>query len=98
MELDKQDLVYIEVLTAIVQRFVKLMGEPALRLARRIYGLKVDDQGNVTSFQGEGMIVVQGLIIEYMGLLGGEVVSLTQRAIGPSRERNPDIKLPSLIR
>jgi len=98
MELDKQDQVYVEVLTAIIQRFIKLMGDPALRLARRIYGLKMDDQGNVISFQGEGMIVVQGLIIEYMALLGGEVVSLTQRAIEPSRERNPDIKLPSLIR
>ena len=35
--------VYQEALTAIVQRFVKLMGEPALRLARRVYGLHVED-------------------------------------------------------
>ena len=54
---------YIEVLTAIVQRFLKLMGTPAIKLARRVYGLRVDDDGNVTGFQGDGMVVVQGLVI-----------------------------------
>lgn len=90
--------VYLEVLTAIVQRFIKLMGYPALRLARRVYGLRVEDDGTVTSYQGDGMIIVQGLVIEYMTLLGSEVVPLTQRAISTTRQRNPEIKLPSLIK
>ena len=97
MDSEKQINVYLEVLTAIVQRFIKLMGAPALRLARRVYGLRVTDDGSVTSFQGEGMIVVQGLIVEYMTLLGGQVVPLTQRAIEPARERNPEIKLPAML-
>lgn len=90
--------VYIEVLTAIVQRFIKLMGEPALKLARRVYGLRVADDGQVTGYQGDGMVVVQGLVIEYMGMLGSEVVPLTQRAIDDTRQRNPDVKLPSILR
>ncbi len=98
MENDRQIDVYIEVLTAIVQRFIKLMGEPALRLARRVYGLHVEDDGTVTRFQGDGMVIVQGLVIEYMTLLGREVLPLTQRAITPARQRNPDVKMPSLIR
>lgn len=89
--------VYQEVLTAIVQRFVKLMGDPALRLARRVYGLHVDDGGNVTSYQGDGSVVVQGLVIEYMTLLGPQALPMTQRAINPTMERNPDVKLPSLL-
>ena len=97
MDSDKQIDVYLEVLTAIVQRFMKLMGQPALKPARRIYGLHVTDDGTVTSFQGEGMVVVQGLIVEYMTLLGAQVVPLTQRAIEPARERNPEIRLPAML-
>jgi len=89
--------VYQEVLTAIVQRFVTLMGEPALRLARRVYGIRVADDGTVTSYQGDGWVAIQGLVIEYMALLGPEVVLLTQRAINPTLERNPNVKLPSLL-
>lgn len=98
MEPDKRIDVYIEVLTAIVQRFLKLMGEPALKLARRVYGLRVDENGNVTGYQGDGMIIVQGLVIEYMTLIGSEAVPLTQRAIDPARQRNPEVKLPSLLK
>ncbi len=90
--------VYIEVLTAIVQRFIKLMGEPALKLARRVYGLRVDEDGTVNGYLGDGMIVVQGLVIEYMTLLGAKAVPLTQRAIDGPRQRNPDVKLPSLLK
>ncbi|MBI5824745.1 MAG: hypothetical protein HZB18_12010 [Chloroflexi bacterium] len=97
MEPDLKIDIYIEVLTAIVQRFYKLMGEPALKLARRVYGLHVESDGSVTRFQGDGMIIVQGLVVEYMTLLGAEVVPLTQRAIGPARERNPHIKLPAML-
>jgi hypothetical protein len=98
VETNTQVDVYKEVLTAIVQRFLKLMGEPALRLARRIYGLHVQDDGTVTGYQGDGMIIVQGLVIEYMTLLGREVVPMTQRAITPTVERHPNtVKLPPLL-
>jgi hypothetical protein len=89
--------VYLEVLTAIVQRFVKLMGAPAIRFARRVYGLHVEDDGRVTRYRGDGMIIVQGLVIEYMALIGGQAVPLSQRAINPARERNPHMRLPSLL-
>jgi hypothetical protein len=89
--------VYKEVMTAIVQRFMRLMGQPALRFARRVYGLHVEDDGTVTRYQGDGMIIVQGLVIEYMTLLGREAVPMSQRAINPALERNPDVKLPSLL-
>jgi hypothetical protein len=98
MEFDKEIDVYIEVLTAIVQRFMKLMGEPALKLARRVYGLRVNNDGEVTGFQGEGTVVIQGLVIEYMTLLGSQVVPLTRRAIDGPRQRNPNMKLPSLLK
>ena len=97
METEQPIDVYIEVLNAIVQRFLKLMGEPALRAARRVYGLHIEDNGTVTRYQGEGMVIVQGLVIEYMTLIGNEALPLSQRAITPAIARNPDIKLPSLL-
>lgn len=97
MDADTHIDVYKEVLTAIVQRFVKLMGDPALRLARRVYGLTVSDDGTVKSYQGDGWIAIQGLVIEYMTLLGPEAVNLTQRAIDPTLQRGPKVKLPSLL-
>jgi hypothetical protein len=95
---DAQIDVYKEVLTAIVQRFYRLMGEPALRFARRIYGLHVEDDGSVTRYQGDGMVIVQGLVIEYMTLLGKEAIPMSQRAINPTVEKNPATKLPSLLK
>jgi hypothetical protein len=89
--------VYKEVLTAIVQRFIALIGEPALRAARRVYGLHVEDDGSVMHYQGEGSIVMQSLVVEYMNLLGTQALALTQRAIDPALQRNPDIKLPALL-
>ena len=98
MESDLQIDVYKEVLTAIVQRFMLLIGNPALRFARRVYGLRVEDDGSVISYQGDGAIAVQGLVIEYMTLLGPEAVNLTQRAINPAIQHTPVvIKLPSLL-
>ena len=97
METKGQIDVYKEALTAIVQRFMKLMGDPALRLARKVYGLIVTDDGTVERYQGDGWVVLQGLIIEYMTLLGPEVVNMSQRALKPTLERNPETKLPALL-
>jgi hypothetical protein len=44
------------------------------------------------------MVIVQGLVIEYMTLLGREAIPLSQRAIDPTVTRNPSVKLPSLIK
>ncbi len=98
MEEKPQVDVYHEVLTAIVQRFVKLMGKSALKVARRVYGLQLDDAGNIISYRGDGMVIVQGLVIEYMTLLGSEAIPLSQRALVSTLERNPDINLPSLLK
>jgi hypothetical protein len=98
MEAPQEIDVYKEVMSAIVQRFMKLMGDPALRFARRVYGLHVEDDGTVSRYNGDGMIIVQGLVIEYMTLLGREALPMSQRAINPARQRNPEMKLPSLLK
>jgi len=97
MDTNQKIDVYKEVLTAIVQRFLTLLGEPAVRKARRVYSLQVQDDGTVTSYQGDGMIIVQGLVIEYMTLLGPQALTLTQRALEPTMKRNPEVKLPTLL-
>jgi len=89
--------VYSELMTAIVQRFITLMGPPALRLARRQYGLHIADNGQVTDYRGDATMLIQGLVLEYMTLLGPEVVTLSRRAIQTTLDRNPSLKLPSIL-
>ena len=91
------DDVYLELLTLIVQRFVALMGDPALRLARQVQGVQVREDGVVTSYRVDGMFALQGILLEYMDLLGPQAVSLSQRAITPVLARNPSVKLPGML-
>ena len=89
--------VYKEVLTAIVQRFIILIGDPAVRRARRVYSLQLDDDGKVKGYQGDPMVIVQGLVIEYMTLLGPQALRLSQRATAGTKAHHPEMKLPSLL-
>jgi hypothetical protein len=89
---------YIEVMSAVVQRFVRLLGPAGVRPAKRIYGLRVSDDGRVTGYHGDGPVILQGLLIEYIGLLGSQAVPLTTRAIQPILARHPHLELPSLLR
>lgn len=91
------DKAYEALLTAVVQRFILLMGSPALRPARRVYGLKVDDEGIVTSYRGDGPVIMQSLVIEYITLLGPQAVVLSNRAIQPVLNHYPNVDLPSLL-
>ncbi len=72
------DLPYGEILTSIVQRFVRLVGIPAaLKVARRVPGLTVDKDGQVTSFdQADPLSTIQRLLDEYSAVFGEQTVNL----------------------
>lgn len=92
------DDAYLEVMSAVIQRFIRLLGPAGIRPARRLYGLRVTDDGRVTGYNGDGPVLLQGLLIEYITLLGSEAVPLTSRAIQPILDRHPHLELPSLLR
>ena len=89
---------YVELMSAVIQRFILLLGPAGVRPAKRIYGLRITDDGRVTGYNGDGPVILQGLLIEYMGLIGSQAVPLTTRAIQPILARHPHLELPSLLR
>ena len=72
---------YREILTSIVQRYVRLVGAPAaLNVARRVPGLMTDELGVVTEYdQTDPLDTLNQLLDEYGVLFGSGTVSLPQQ-------------------
>ncbi|MBI5030103.1 MAG: response regulator transcription factor [Chloroflexi bacterium] len=77
-----EDVAYSKVLTAIVQRFVRLVGVPAaLNIARRVPNLKVDSDGNVVDYDRANPLATVVLLIDQYGTVFGDVAdTLAQQA------------------
>jgi DNA-binding NarL/FixJ family response regulator len=86
----------LELLTVIVKRFVRLVGLPeALKVARRVPNLIVDDEGNVLDYDRTGPFsVITQLIDEYSIVFGSSAAVLAVGAVRPltraERARPPD--------
>lgn len=72
---------YREILTSIIQRYVRLVGAPAaLAVARRVPGLVTDDQGTVVEYdQADPLGILNQLLDEYGSVFGSGTVSLPQQ-------------------
>jgi len=72
---------FLEILTSIVQRYVRLIGVPtALLLARRVPGLVLDEQGRVLAYdQTDPLDTLNRLLDEYGAVFGDRTVSLPQQ-------------------
>jgi hypothetical protein len=68
---------YGEILTSIVQRYVRLVGAPAaLNVARRVPGLVIDEQGTVIEYdQTDPLDTLNRLLDEYGVVFGDRAVS-----------------------
>ena len=69
---------FLEILTSIVQRYVRLIGVPtALLLARRVPGLLLDEYGRVLAYdQSDPLDTLNRLLDEYGAVFGDRTVSL----------------------
>src|SRR5512147_2479116 len=96
------EVAYREILTSIVQRYVRLVGVPAaLTVARRVPGLTLDDQGQVLGYdQADPLNTLNRLLDEYGAVFGDRAVSLPQqvtRTVAAVQQvRLPPGGLPSL--
>jgi hypothetical protein len=68
---------YRQILTEIIRKQIEILG-PALAIskARKVSGLKINDEGEVTQITGSDQDVLQGLIAEYVALSGEVVTNL----------------------
>lgn len=91
------DIPYRAVLTAIIQRFMRLIGGPvALALARKVPGLVVDDDGRVLEYdQSDPLNSVTLLTEGYASKFGEAAVSLSRQAAQTVSRAHADRLLPS---
>jgi hypothetical protein len=75
----------LAILTAIVKRFVRLLGmNGALKVARRVPGLMVDDEGNVVAYDGTSPFgAVTQLIDEFSIVIGSSAATLAHTVMQP---------------
>lgn len=84
---------YQDILTSIVKRFVRLVGpQAALRIARRIPHLSVDDDGNVLDYDRDDPLGNLRLLIDQFELVFGDAaISLSRQASRPVVEAREDL-------
>lgn len=77
------DITYREILTSIIQRFVRLVGLPAaLNIARRTPDLMVDDTGRVLNYdQNNPLVTITQLMDSYAAVFGDSALHLSRQAL-----------------
>lgn len=76
---------YLDVFSAVIRRFIRLVGEPAaLRIARRVPGLVVADDGRVTAFNELDPTGTLNLLIDSYEVVFGDIaLTLSRQAAAP---------------
>ena len=85
---------YDQVATAIVRGQMKLMGDVALSLARKVSDVTVADTGD-TVVSGNGEAAIEGIVKEYSSLTGNLGVKMCFNFAKDELQRNPGVQVPS---
>ena len=85
---------YDQVATAIVRGQMKLMGDVALSLARKVADVTVADTGD-TVVNGNGDAAVEGIVREYSSLTGNLGVKMCFNFAKDELQRHPSVNVPS---
>lgn len=81
---------YNSLITDIVHKQMDILGpEIAVRIANKVPGLKITNDGKVSSIQGDEQQVLQNLIDQYIGLSG----QIVKNILEPVFAKYPEIKL-----
>lgn len=88
---------YKEILTKAVKTEFDIVGENALKIARSVDGLNVDDEGNVISYQGEGVDKLNEFIEKFMDFSPVSKYPI-KNAVKPFFEKNPDLEKPDILK
>ncbi len=80
---------YKQMLTDLIQKQMVVLGPNiALDKARKISGLKISDDGLVTSIDGDPQMILKGVANEYMQLSG----QIAQMTLNSLVEKYPTLK------
>lgn len=65
---------YEDVIQAAIKKERSIIGDPAVQIAKDHGGVEVDDEGNVTSLDGDGQEIFADLLEQYIDV-GGQVTN-----------------------
>jgi hypothetical protein len=88
--------IYIKILDKIVKSMVDFIGSRIALTATRKAPVKIDLEGNVVDYWGEGEVVVDILLKQYEIIMGDACHPPIKKAIKPIIEKTP-VKLPERI-
>ena len=89
---------YHELIEQIIQKQASVIGlQVAIRRARKVPNLEVDDQGVVTSLPQNVIPILEGLTEQYKALSGSMGVDFCKQAAAIVRQAHPDLLLPTIL-
>jgi hypothetical protein len=89
---------YQELIEQIIQKQASVIGiAVAVRRARKVPGLELDDQGVVTAVPQNVIPVLEGLVEQYKALSGSMGVEFCKQASALARQAHPDLLLPTIL-
>ncbi len=98
-QLTDEGVSYLEILTSIVKRFVRLTGvTSALHVARKVPGLSVDDDGSVLGYNTHDPMGSITLLIDQYEAFYGEIAHTLARQATQHFDVVTDDKLPREVR
>lgn len=88
---------YIQLASKIIHEQELVIGPLAYTQARKVAGLQVDEQGNIT-LSGNGNVVVTGLVGKFQELFGDASVEVCKDAAREIKPQIPTEELPEILR
>lgn len=89
---------YSELIEQIIEKQSTVLGLPvAVRRARNVPGLEIDDAGKVISLSPNTIPVLEALVAQYKALSGSMGVDLCRQVAMSSRLNHPDLQLPTVL-
>lgn len=81
---------YQKLISEIVRKQTDILGpDIAIKRAKKVSGIEISDQGDVTAIVGDPQAVLQKLVDEYITLSG----DIVKNILGPVFAKYPEIKL-----
>ena len=89
---------YQTLIEQIIQKQASVLGLPvAVRRARNVPGVEVDDTGAVTAVPANASSALESLVEQYKALSGAMGVELCKQATSSFRASHSDISVPAIL-
>lgn len=89
-----KDEMYCELLTTLIKSKVKVFGDLAVRKARTVTSITIDDTGTATKVTGDPVEAVRGILRKFEEISGATSTILAKNTIRAVKSKYPELDLP----